>query len=250
MVALPAGFQEEGKMTKMRLNTIVRIMAGVLLGLAMATIWMGSHPGPAYAQCGGTITVGSTLRGDISRRGTSCSYYFDGWAGNLVTIRMSRVSTSLSPYWELYSPQNRRVASGNGSLISYSVPSTGRYQIRARSNNNSTGVFDISLGQIGYVSNRLSGKCIDVQGAPATANGAALQLWDCEFSGKGPNNSPTDQKWELTGDGFIRNKLSGKCIDVQGAPATANGALLQLWDCEFSGRGPNNSSTDQRWLVQ
>ena len=29
--------------------------------------------------------------------------------------------------------------------------------------------------------------------------------------------------------GFLSNWLSGKCIDVQGAPGTANGAVLQLW---------------------
>jgi hypothetical protein len=97
---------------------------------------------------------------------------------------------------------------------------------------------------VGYVVNRLSGRCIDVYGSPGTANGASLQLWDCEYSGKGPGNSPTDQKWELTSDGFIRNKLSGKCIDVQGYPGVYNGSRLQLWDCEY-----RLASSDQRWSV-
>ena len=39
----------------------------------------------------------------------------------------------------------------------------------------------------------------------------------------------------------------GKCIDVAGAPGTGNGALLQLFTCEFSGFNPNGTSTDQRW---
>jgi hypothetical protein len=48
---------------------------------------------------------------------------------------------------------------------------------------------------------------------------------------------------------FIVNSVSGRCIDVDGAPGTGNGARLQLWDCEFSG-GPNNSPTDQKWGVR
>ena len=51
--------------------------------------------------------------------------------------------------------------------------------------------------------------------------------------------------------GFIINTLSGKCIDVAGAPGNTNGAGLQLWDCETSGRNPDNGSdTDQRWRLR
>jgi urease accessory protein UreH len=83
-------------------------------------------------------------------------------------------------------------------------------------------------------------------------NGAPLLLWDCELSGRNAgNDSPTDQRWEFTSNGFIRNTLSEKCIDVDGAPGRKNGARLQLWDCELSGRNAyNNSLTDQRWTVQ
>jgi hypothetical protein len=101
----------------------------------------------------------------------------------------------------------------------------------------------------GYIQNALSGKCIDVNGAPGVNNGGALHLWDCEFSGRGPGNSPTDQKWRLTDDGFIKNVLSGKCLDVRGAPGLNNGDALQLWDCETTGSGPNGSVTDQRWQL-
>lgn len=105
------------------------------------------------------------------------------------------------------------------------------------------------LTQTGFIVNMLSGKCIDVDGAPATANGARLQLWDCEFSGfNASNNSPTDQRWEVTAEGFIKNTLSGKCIDVNGSPGTANGVQLQLWDCEYTGFNANDHTpTDQRW---
>jgi Ricin-type beta-trefoil lectin domain len=101
----------------------------------------------------------------------------------------------------------------------------------------------------GFIRNTLSGKCIDVAGAPGSSNGAALQLWDCELSGRNRDNgSTTDQRWTITGNGFIRNTLSGKCIDVAGAPGQTNGARLQLWDCELSGRNRDNGSdTDQKW---
>jgi Ricin-type beta-trefoil lectin domain len=102
-----------------------------------------------------------------------------------------------------------------------------------------------------FINNFISGKCIDVAGASSRSNGAPLQLWDCELSGVSPEDgSMTDQRWILTSDGFIRNALSGKCIDVAGASSQSNGAPLQLWDCELSGVSPNNGlTTDQRWTV-
>lgn len=102
-----------------------------------------------------------------------------------------------------------------------------------------------------FINNFLSGKCIDVAGAPGRSNGAPLQLWDCELTGVNPdNNSTTDQRWILTNGGFIRNTLSGKCIDVAGVSGRGNGAPLQLWDCELSGRDlANGSITDQRWTI-
>lgn len=104
----------------------------------------------------------------------------------------------------------------------------------------------------GFIRNTLSGKCIDVVGAPGRANGSLLQLWDCELSGKNRDNgSPSDQKWIVTSGGFIRNKLSGKCIDVAGAPGQENASQLQLWDCELSGRNRDNGSpTDQTWRLE
>ena len=101
----------------------------------------------------------------------------------------------------------------------------------------------------GFIRNTLSGKCIDVAGAPGQVNGSQLLLWDCELSGRNRDNgSVTDQRWSVTADGFIRNTLSGKCIDVAGAPGQVNGSQLQLWDCELSGRNRDNGTiTDQKW---
>ncbi|MEV0847200.1 family 16 glycosylhydrolase [Streptomyces sp. NPDC049954] len=75
----------------------------------------------------------------------------------------------------------------------------------------------------------LGGKCLDVAGA-SSANGAAVQLYDC-------NGTPA-QQWNVNSDGTLR--ALGKCLDVTGN-STANGAKLQLWDC---GGGAN-----QKWTV-
>jgi hypothetical protein len=103
-----------------------------------------------------------------------------------------------------------------------------------------------------FLVNSISGKCIDVKGAPGYENRAELQLWDCEFSGRGPSGSITDQKWEFVeandGNFLIRNTYSNKCIDVKGAPGLDDRDILQLWDCEFDGRGPNGSISDQKWM--
>ena len=98
-----------------------------------------------------------------------------------------------------------------------------------------------------FIVNQLSGKCLDVSGAPGVKNGAPLILYTCEFSALNPNGSPTDQMWEVLPQGFIRNALSGKCIDVPGAPGIKAGTALILYDCEMSGRNPNGSTTDQQW---
>ena len=91
--------------------------------------------------------------------------------------------------------------------------------------------------------NQLSNKCIDVSGAPGVTNGAPLLLWDCERNGKNlGNGSNSDQFWESTSDGQIRNTLSGKCIDIKGRN---NGDDLQLWNCERADR-----NSDQVWVIR
>src|SRR6185295_6290723 len=59
----------------------------------------------------------------------------------------------------------------------------------------------------------LGGKCVDVAGA-ATANGTAIQLYDC--------NGTAAQRWTVgNDDGSIR--ALGKCLDVTAA-STVSGA--------------------------
>ena len=67
------------------------------------------------------------------------------------------------------------------------------------------------------------GKCVDVAAA-GTANGTAVQLYDC--------NGSTAQQWTVGSDQTIR--ALGKCLDLTSA-GTANGTQAQLWDCNGTG---------------
>ncbi|MDZ8260195.1 RICIN domain-containing protein [Nostoc sp. ChiQUE01b] len=99
----------------------------------------------------------------------------------------------------------------------------------------------------GFIRNKLSNKCIDVEGKPGTADGTRLILSDCELSGFSSPFGTTDQRWEYIGAGFIRNVLSDKCIDVRGDPGTIDAAPLVLSDCEISGFSGSGTTSDQRW---
>ncbi|MFD5462607.1 ricin-type beta-trefoil lectin domain protein [Kitasatospora sp. NPDC127059] len=121
------------------------------------------------------------------------------------------------------------------------------------------------------VQSGLAGKCLDVNGA-GTADGTAVQTWDCSGSanqlwsaytdgtlrsmgkcldaaGWGTADGTKVQLWACTGganqvwqpyNGGYRNPLSGRCLDVPGASA-ANGTQLQLWDC--------TGGSNQRWTT-
>ncbi|MET8645678.1 ricin-type beta-trefoil lectin domain protein [Streptomyces sp. NPDC004675] len=69
----------------------------------------------------------------------------------------------------------------------------------------------------------LAGKCLDVAGA-SSANGTAVQLYDCNGTGA--------QNWTVRSDGSVQSL--GKCLDVMAA-STANGAKVQLYDCNGTG---------------
>ena len=78
------------------------------------------------------------------------------------------------------------------------------------------------------------GKCVDIAGA-STANGAAVQLYDC--------NGTAAQNWTAASNGSLQ--ALGKCMDVTAA-GTANGTKVQLYDCNGTGsqvwqKGASNS---------
>jgi chitinase len=69
----------------------------------------------------------------------------------------------------------------------------------------------------------IAGKCVDIAAA-SSANGTAVQLYDC--------NGSNAQNWTVGTDGTIRGL--GKCLDVAAA-GTANGSLVQIYDCNGTG---------------
>jgi hypothetical protein len=118
----------------------------------------------------------------------------------------------------------------------------------------------------------IAGKCVDVAAA-SSANGTAVQLYDCNGSGAQnwtvgaddtlralgkcldvaaagtANGSPVQiydcngtgaQVWQPQSNGTLRNPASGRCLDASGN-SSANGTRLQIWDC-FAG-------ANQRWTL-
>ncbi|MEU8609746.1 chitosanase [Actinoplanes sp. NPDC048791] len=76
----------------------------------------------------------------------------------------------------------------------------------------------------------LGGKCVDVAAANS-ANGTAVQLYDC--------NSTGAQTWSVGNtDNTIR--ALGKCLDVAAA-GTASGTKIQIYDC--------NGTAAQKWTA-
>ncbi|WP_182910016.1 RICIN domain-containing protein, partial [Microbispora sp. H13382] len=63
-----------------------------------------------------------------------------------------------------------------------------------------------------------SGRCLDVANA-STADGAQVQLWDC--------NGQTNQTWTSTSAQELR-VYGNKCLDAAG---TGNGAKVQIYSC-------------------
>jgi hypothetical protein len=65
-----------------------------------------------------------------------------------------------------------------------------------------------------------------------TADGIAIQLWDCAGA--------ANQQWTATAGGDLVNTGSGKCLDVKDR-STADGAKLQIWTC--------TGASNQKWSV-
>ncbi|SEG74767.1 chitinase [Actinacidiphila yanglinensis] len=82
-------------------------------------------------------------------------------------------------------------------------------------------------GGTGPITSGYAGKCVDVASA-SSANGAAVQLYDC--------NGTNAQTWTVGSDGSLQ--ALGKCMDVTAA-GTANGTKVQLYDC--------NGTSAQKW---
>jgi hypothetical protein len=119
----------------------------------------GAPPGetPSDADDNRTLTVGQTVSGTISPQTDQDTYYFDGTAGQRITVEMNWVTGSeIDPYLSLFTP--------SGGLLNYPawdddngwvsdarihniyLPDTGRYRIVAESYNSETsGAYTISV---------------------------------------------------------------------------------------------------------
>jgi GH18 family chitinase len=75
----------------------------------------------------------------------------------------------------------------------------------------------------GPIQSGYAGKCVDIAAA-SSANGTAVQLYDC--------NGTNAQNWTVGSDGTLQ--ALGKCMDVTAA-GTANGTQVQLYDCNGTG---------------
>jgi hypothetical protein len=75
-----------------------------------------------------------------------------------------------------------------------------------------------------------SAKCVDDNGL-STANGAKIQMWDC--------NGGTNQQWTVASDGTLQ--VYGKCMDITGANYN-NGTNIELWQC--------NGGANQQWQAE
>ncbi|AWS43450.1 ricin-type beta-trefoil lectin domain protein [Streptosporangium sp. 'caverna'] len=75
-----------------------------------------------------------------------------------------------------------------------------------------------------------SGRCLDVANA-SQANGAQVQIWDC--------NGQANQQWTSTGAGELR-VYGNKCLDVN-SQGTADGTQVGIWDC--------NGQGNQKWRL-
>ncbi|MHA6765161.1 arabinofuranosidase catalytic domain-containing protein [Streptacidiphilus sp. PAMC 29251] len=76
------------------------------------------------------------------------------------------------------------------------------------------------------------GQCVDVSGDDTGGDGTAVQLWGCQ-------SYAVDQHWTHNADKSL--STLGRCLDIVGN-GTAQGAQVELWDC--------NGVGGQKWVQQ
>ncbi|MGX1506275.1 UNVERIFIED_CONTAM: glucosylceramidase [Streptomyces graminofaciens] len=124
-------------------------------------------------------------------------------------------SKALIAYNDSSSAQTMTVNWG-GQRYTYSLP--GRTSATFTWSGGQSGGSEQSGALVG-----LGGKCLDVAGG-SSADGTAVQLWDC--------NGSAAQRWTLRSDGSVQ--ALGKCLDVTSG-STSDGAKVQLYTCNGSG---------------
>lgn len=129
--------------------------------------------------------------------------------------------------------------------------------------NKATAVLSLSIGQAG-------GRIVQVNGNAGDANMSAdngiVSLWDRVNTDNDRGVLQANEQWEFvpepvntgatitTGYGWLRNRMSGKCLDVTGAPAPGWwGAPVAQYTCVNDLAHPNQLwtlTTDQRLKVK
>ncbi|QJT04254.1 glucosylceramidase [Streptomyces asoensis] len=195
----------------------------------------GPHNG-GCGTCDGLVTVhnGDGASGTVDY---TIEYYTMGHLTKFVRPGAQRIASTASSSVPNVAWRN---PDGSKALIAYNDASTARtvtinwgaqhatYSLPGKT----SATFTWSGTQSGDASRSgsfvgLAGKCLDVAGG-ATANGTAVQLYDC--------NGSAAQRWTVQADGSLQ--ALGKCLDVVGG-STADGAKAQLYDCNGTGA--------QRW---
>ena len=116
---------------------------------------------------------------------------------------------------------------GGSASVNSSGTVTPQQGIAARAGSGVSVSYSAGVG--GTTITGVGGKCVDIAAA-STANGTAVQLYDC--------NGTDAQNWTVQPDGSIQ--ALGKCMDIAAA-GTADGTRIQLYDC--------NGTAAQKWTA-
>ncbi|GAA0681896.1 hypothetical protein GCM10010193_39500 [Kitasatospora atroaurantiaca] len=184
------------------------IDAANALHTQLGQIWTGRTSQQLWAMEGNTPMIGVN---------DSTNEVFTTANATTLTNFAASKGIQLLAFWAL---GRDKACASNGTLSSScSGTSQSPYQFSRTFNTLTGGSSGRPTGRItGY-----GGKCVDVAAA-GTANGTAIQLYDC--------NGTAAQNWTVAADGSLQ--ALGKCLDVTSA-GTANGTPTQLWDCNGTG---------------
>jgi hypothetical protein len=187
-------------------------------------IWLNSRGGVAPF---GSKTATATIAG------LSWDVYTGRQAAwNIVSYVLRGGGTAFSNL-DVKSLINDSVSRGTTGANAYLIDAEAGFEIWQGGQGLGTNSFSFNATQgtgtshVGRITG-FGGKCVDVNAA-GTANGTAVQLYDC--------NGTAAQQWTV-GAGSTLQAL-GKCMDVAAA-GTANGTVVQLYDC--------NGTAAQQWV--
>jgi hypothetical protein len=209
-------------------------------------LWTNSTPSTGGQPDDSEIMIWLNSRGGVSPFGSKTGTVsvsglnWDVWTGrqaswNIVSYVLQGGGTSVTglDVKALIGDSVRRGVTGAGA---YLIDAEAGFEIWQGGQGLGTNSFSFSAapgsggtgGHTGAITG-IGGKCVDVAGAN-TANGTAVQLYDCNGTGA--------QQWTVGTDGTVR--ALGKCMDVTAA-GTADGTKVQLYDC--------NGTSAQQWTA-